>query len=172
MCRVFSVEMHGGGRKYIASTYTEFWRRYSALPPGLRHHYEIVRENAPCHLYFGAPCCSAAPCLAGCSMFSSDCIVSAHKRMEGIVMRLISMIICPAGFVAIVADHAQEACIASQPDHTWLREADVGCSLPPHSVLQIWSSRRLQTRIWPAWAISWWTPSWSSPQSCCSETTS
>ena len=43
---------------------------------------------------------------------------------------------------------------------------------PPHSVVQIWSSRRLQTRIWLAWAISWWTPSWSSPQSCCSGNTS
>ena len=48
--------MQGGGRKFIASTYNEFWRRYNALPPGLRHHYEIVRENAPCHLYFGTLC--------------------------------------------------------------------------------------------------------------------
>jgi hypothetical protein len=44
-----------GGRKFIATTYAEFWRRYSALPPALRHHYEIVRQGSPCHLYFGAP---------------------------------------------------------------------------------------------------------------------
>ena len=53
-CRIFSVEALGGGRKFIATAYAEFWRRYSAMPPALRHHYEIVREGSPCHLYFGA----------------------------------------------------------------------------------------------------------------------
>ena len=43
-----------GARRFIVSTYAEFWRRYEAVPPKQRHHYEIIREGAPCHLYFGA----------------------------------------------------------------------------------------------------------------------
>jgi len=30
----------------------EFWRRYRAMPADSRHHYEIIREGSPCHLYF------------------------------------------------------------------------------------------------------------------------
>jgi hypothetical protein len=52
--RFFSAEDHSTGRrKFIASTYKEFWRRYSAPELfGKRHHYELIREARPCHLYF------------------------------------------------------------------------------------------------------------------------
>jgi hypothetical protein len=30
----------------------EFWRRYNGMPADERHHYEIIREGRPCHLYF------------------------------------------------------------------------------------------------------------------------
>ena len=52
--RFFSAEDHRTGRrKFIASTYEEFWRRYSA--PELydrRHHYELIREGTACYLYY------------------------------------------------------------------------------------------------------------------------
>ena len=55
-CRVFAVESGpGGARRFIASTYAEFWRRYEVAPPQCRHHYEIIRQGAACHLYFGGP---------------------------------------------------------------------------------------------------------------------
>ena len=52
--RFFSAEDHATGRrKFIASTYKEFWRRYSAPELcGKRHHYELIREARPCYLYF------------------------------------------------------------------------------------------------------------------------
>ena len=52
--RLFSAEDHSTGRrKFIASTYKEFWRRYSAPELfGKRHHYELIREARPCYLYF------------------------------------------------------------------------------------------------------------------------
>lgn len=52
---VFSVE-HGerGRRCFVATTRSEFWRRYREMLPAHRHWYEIIREGAPCHLYFGA----------------------------------------------------------------------------------------------------------------------
>ena len=40
-------------RVFIATTYEEFWKRYSGLSPDERHHYEIIRQGWPCHLYFG-----------------------------------------------------------------------------------------------------------------------
>ena len=58
--RVFSVELGGGnsgsGRKatwraYVAAALPAFWARYRALRPSDRHHYEILREGRPCHLY-------------------------------------------------------------------------------------------------------------------------
>lgn len=44
-----------GARQFITTTYEEFWARYRRLEDGSRHHYEIVQEGRPCHLYFGAP---------------------------------------------------------------------------------------------------------------------
>lgn len=29
-----------------------FLRSYLRLPPGARHHYELMRDGAPCRLYF------------------------------------------------------------------------------------------------------------------------
>ena len=51
--RFFSFEEHATGRrKFVASTYKEFWRRYRACAWDERHAYELIREGRPCHLYF------------------------------------------------------------------------------------------------------------------------
>eukprot|EP00250_Pteridium_aquilinum_P003703 c14008_g1_i2 orf=149-2014(+) len=41
-----------GQRRFLATTYKEFWCRYEAMPQDHRHHYEIITEGSPCHLYF------------------------------------------------------------------------------------------------------------------------
>lgn len=55
--RVFSCEISAasGARHYIvAPSYERFWHHYSRIAADRRHHYEIIREDSPCHLYFGA----------------------------------------------------------------------------------------------------------------------
>ncbi|XVF53526.1 hypothetical protein PTKIN_Ptkin05aG0106000 [Pterospermum kingtungense] len=50
---VFSYQDHcSGQRRYLASTYKEFWKRYKTMDSKLRHHYEVIQEGFPCHLYF------------------------------------------------------------------------------------------------------------------------
>lgn len=52
--RIFSFELsYTGKRKFLVTSYVEFWRRYNAMPPLHRHYYEIIRQGSPCHLYFG-----------------------------------------------------------------------------------------------------------------------
>lgn len=52
--RTFSLQMTlSGTRKFLITSYIELWSRYALMPPRCRHFYEIVRENKPCHLYFG-----------------------------------------------------------------------------------------------------------------------
>ncbi|XP_059289513.1 uncharacterized protein LOC132043042 isoform X2 [Lycium ferocissimum] len=41
-----------GQRRFLVSTYKEFWRRYETMNPKFRHHYEVIQEGLPCHLYF------------------------------------------------------------------------------------------------------------------------
>ena len=54
-CRIFSVELGADGRRcFIVTTYAKFWQRYSGMLPQHRHYYEIIRQDWPCHLYFGA----------------------------------------------------------------------------------------------------------------------
>ncbi|KAL2550531.1 DNA-directed primase/polymerase protein [Forsythia ovata] len=51
--RVFSYQDHmNGQRRFLVSTYKEFWRRYKDMNPKFRHHYEVIQEGLPCHLYF------------------------------------------------------------------------------------------------------------------------
>ncbi|KAF7802077.1 DNA-directed primase/polymerase protein isoform X1 [Senna tora] len=51
--RIFSYQDHfSGQRRFLVSTYTEFWRRYKNMDAKLRHHYEVIQEGLPCHLYF------------------------------------------------------------------------------------------------------------------------
>ncbi|PHT43369.1 hypothetical protein CQW23_17394 [Capsicum baccatum] len=51
--RVFSYQDHmSGQRRFLVSTYKEFWRRYETMNPKFRHHYEVIQEGLPCHLYF------------------------------------------------------------------------------------------------------------------------
>ncbi|KAL2527356.1 DNA primase [Abeliophyllum distichum] len=51
--RVFSYQDHmNGQRRFLISTYKEFWRRYKDMNPKFRHHYEVIQEGLPCHLYF------------------------------------------------------------------------------------------------------------------------
>jgi DNA-directed primase/polymerase protein len=51
--RVFSQELESNGsRKFLVSSYVEFWRRYKDIPEKFRHFYEIIREGWPCHAYF------------------------------------------------------------------------------------------------------------------------
>nr|XP_043617965.1 DNA-directed primase/polymerase protein [Erigeron canadensis] len=51
--RVFSYQDHASGqRRFLVSTYKEFWRRYKNMNSKFRHHYEVIQEGLPCHLYF------------------------------------------------------------------------------------------------------------------------
>ncbi|XP_057480668.1 uncharacterized protein LOC130767711 isoform X2 [Actinidia eriantha] len=50
---VFSYQDHmNGQRRFLVSTYEEFWQRYKNMNPRFRHHYEVIQEGSPCHLYF------------------------------------------------------------------------------------------------------------------------
>ncbi|KAF8044081.1 hypothetical protein BT93_A2147 [Corymbia citriodora subsp. variegata] len=50
---VFSYQDHcNGQRRFLVSSYQEFWKRYNNMDPKLRHHYEVIQEGLPCHLYF------------------------------------------------------------------------------------------------------------------------
>ncbi|CAB4301932.1 unnamed protein product [Prunus armeniaca] len=50
---VFSYQDHySGQRRFLVSTYDDFWRRYNNMNPKFRHHYEVIQEGLPCHLYF------------------------------------------------------------------------------------------------------------------------
>ncbi|XP_062186501.1 uncharacterized protein LOC133890073 isoform X2 [Phragmites australis] len=50
---VFSYQDHlTGTRRFLVSTYDEFWRRYNDMDPRIRHHYEVIQEGSPCHIYF------------------------------------------------------------------------------------------------------------------------
>ncbi|CAN0891818.1 DNA-directed primase/polymerase protein, partial [Linum grandiflorum] len=51
--RVFSYQDHiHGQRRFLVSTYHEFWKRYQNMDSKFRHHYEVIQEGLPCHLYF------------------------------------------------------------------------------------------------------------------------
>ncbi|XP_056694333.1 uncharacterized protein [Spinacia oleracea] len=51
--RIFSYQDHfSGQRRFLVSTYQEFWRRYKNMDSKSRHHYEVIQEGFPCHLYF------------------------------------------------------------------------------------------------------------------------
>uniref|UniRef100_H2XVZ6 DNA-directed primase/polymerase protein n=1 Tax=Ciona intestinalis TaxID=7719 RepID=H2XVZ6_CIOIN len=50
---VFGNEFGDGGiRNFVAATIEEFWFYYSQKSFGERHFYEVIQENAHCHLYF------------------------------------------------------------------------------------------------------------------------
>lgn len=50
---LFCYQDHvNGQRRFLATTYEELWRRYKSMDHKYRHHYEIIREGSPCHLYF------------------------------------------------------------------------------------------------------------------------
>ncbi|XP_073123711.1 uncharacterized protein [Henckelia pumila] len=51
--RVFSYQDHVNGvRRFLVSKYKEFWQRYKGMISQFRHHYEVIQEGLPCHLYF------------------------------------------------------------------------------------------------------------------------
>ncbi|KAG7014744.1 DNA-directed primase/polymerase protein [Cucurbita argyrosperma subsp. argyrosperma] len=50
---IFSYQDHfNGQRRFLVSSYSEFWHRYKSMDSKFRHHYEVIQEGAPCHLYF------------------------------------------------------------------------------------------------------------------------
>ncbi|CAM8908337.1 unnamed protein product [Rhodiola kirilowii] len=50
---IFSYQDHfSGQRRFLVSSYKEFWRRYKQIKANHRHHYEVIQEGLPCHLYF------------------------------------------------------------------------------------------------------------------------
>ncbi|KAK4793092.1 hypothetical protein SAY86_023527 [Trapa natans] len=50
---IFCYQDHfNGKRRFLVCSYKEFWRRYSSMDPMFRHHYEVIQEGSPCHLYF------------------------------------------------------------------------------------------------------------------------
>jgi len=43
--KVFSYQDHlSGQRRFLVSTYGEFWRRYNNMDLQIRHHYEVIQE--------------------------------------------------------------------------------------------------------------------------------
>ncbi|KAL1531390.1 DNA-directed primase/polymerase protein isoform X4 [Salvia divinorum] len=51
--RLYSYQDHmNGQRRFLVSSYKEFWRRYKEMSSKFRHHYEVIEEALPCHLYF------------------------------------------------------------------------------------------------------------------------
>ncbi|KAI8614382.1 hypothetical protein BC830DRAFT_1127680 [Chytriomyces sp. MP71] len=53
--RVFSFEFDvqkPGLRKFLVTTLEGFWTKYCSLPAHERSYYEVIREHAPCKLYF------------------------------------------------------------------------------------------------------------------------
>ena len=42
----------GGRRCFLVAHTSALWTKLCALPPIRRHFYEIIRDGAPCHLYF------------------------------------------------------------------------------------------------------------------------
>uniref|UniRef100_A0A0E0I0C5 DNA-directed primase/polymerase protein n=1 Tax=Oryza nivara TaxID=4536 RepID=A0A0E0I0C5_ORYNI len=50
---VFSYQDHlSGQRRFLVSMYDEFWKRYNNMDPQIRHHYEVIQDGSPCHIYF------------------------------------------------------------------------------------------------------------------------
>ncbi|XP_038708929.1 DNA-directed primase/polymerase protein isoform X2 [Tripterygium wilfordii] len=50
---IFSYQDHfKGQRRFLVSTYKGFWSRYRNMDSKIRHHYEVIQEGLPCHLYF------------------------------------------------------------------------------------------------------------------------
>ncbi|CAM8906010.1 unnamed protein product [Rhodiola kirilowii] len=50
---IFSYQDHfSGQRRFLVSSYKEFWRRYKQIKANHRHYYEVIQEGLPCHLYF------------------------------------------------------------------------------------------------------------------------
>ncbi|KAH1233460.1 DNA-directed primase/polymerase protein [Glycine max] len=96
---VFSYQDHfNGQRRFLVSTYTEFWRRYNNMNPKFRHHYEVIQAGLPCHLYFDLE-------------FNKK--VNTGKNGEEMVDLLIS--------VVLEAFHEK---YAIQGDHDWVVELD------------------------------------------------
>ena len=57
--RYFSLERHGDGRRaFVAASLEAFWAKYEALPAGHRHHYELIRADTPCRLYYDLEFCT------------------------------------------------------------------------------------------------------------------
>ncbi|ESW24144.1 hypothetical protein PHAVU_004G106200 [Phaseolus vulgaris] len=96
---VFSYQDHfNGQRRFLVSTYTEFWQRYKNMNPKFRHHYEVIQEGLPCHLYFDLE-------------FNKK--VNKEKNGEEMVDLLISMVL-----EALLEKYA------IQGDHDWVLELD------------------------------------------------
>lgn len=50
---LFCYQDHlNGYRRFLVTTYTEFWQRYKTMDSKTRHFYEVIQEGLPCHLYF------------------------------------------------------------------------------------------------------------------------
>ncbi|OWM79590.1 hypothetical protein CDL15_Pgr023002 [Punica granatum] len=50
---IFCYQDHfNGQRRFLVCSYKVFWKRYASMDPVLRHHYEVIQEGVPCHLYF------------------------------------------------------------------------------------------------------------------------
>ena len=45
----------GANRCFLATTPSKLWLLYKGQAAHQRHHYEIIRQGSPCHLYFGKP---------------------------------------------------------------------------------------------------------------------
>jgi hypothetical protein len=76
---------------FIVTSAELFWQHYSSLPPGQRHHYEIIRAGCPCHAYFGARvlCSGRAACavVVGARIRSAAVLLTQPHRRPSVLPR-------------------------------------------------------------------------------------
>lgn len=51
-CEYPSKSSNKGARYFIVASLEHFWSRYIQLPLNRRNHYEVIRKESPCRLYF------------------------------------------------------------------------------------------------------------------------
>ena len=116
----FEDQGSGGRRRFVAASYAAFWARYSGLPAHHRHHYELLREARPVHLYFDLDASlevkpePAKPMLwrAQISAVSASLRTQANPQFNGAA--------AVAGLVALTNEHLLEKLGAAPDEADWV----------------------------------------------------
>ncbi|CAI5746039.1 unnamed protein product [Peronospora destructor] len=76
--RVFCFEnAQNGKRRFLVTSFAEFWKNYTKTRADQRHVYEIIREGVPCRLYLD---------------LEFKCGINSHVDGDALVARLLSLI--------------------------------------------------------------------------------